>query len=162
MLRASLVYQWQRICMPIQGIHVWSLGQKIPCRKKWPHTPVFFLGKSRAQRSLVNYSPHVLSYSLVSNSVTRFRIFQFVVIHTVKDFSTVNKVDAFLELSCFLCDPTDVAIWCVMVYINNLLLLDVLSVSCSALPSSSSHIFTTVTARLDFWSEIIMLKDVNY
>ena len=38
------------------------------------------------------------------------RIFQFVVIHTVKGFGTVNKaeVDVFLELSCFLDDPTDV------------------------------------------------------
>ena len=34
---------------------------------------------------------------------------QFVVIHTVKDFSTINKVDAFLELSGFLCEPTDVS-----------------------------------------------------
>ena len=35
---------------------------------------------------------------------------QFVVIHTVKGFSTVNKVelDVFLELSCFFDDPTDV------------------------------------------------------
>ena len=35
---------------------------------------------------------------------------QFVVIHTVKGFGTVNKaeVDAFLEFSCFFCDPTDV------------------------------------------------------
>ena len=35
---------------------------------------------------------------------------QFVVIHTVKGFGTVNKaeVDVFLELSCFFCDPTDV------------------------------------------------------
>ena len=34
---------------------------------------------------------------------------QFVVIHTVKDFSLVNKaVDVLLELSCFFCDPTDV------------------------------------------------------
>ena len=35
---------------------------------------------------------------------------QFVVIHTVKGFSLVNKaeVDAFLELSCFFNDPTDV------------------------------------------------------
>ena len=34
---------------------------------------------------------------------------QFVVIHTVKDFSIVNeaKVDVFLELSCFSYDPTD-------------------------------------------------------
>ena len=35
---------------------------------------------------------------------------QFVVIHTVKGFGIVNKaeVDAFLELSCFTDDPTDV------------------------------------------------------
>ena len=36
---------------------------------------------------------------------------QFVVIHTVKDFSVVNeKVDVFLEFPCFLYDPTNVAI----------------------------------------------------
>ena len=35
---------------------------------------------------------------------------QFVVIHTVKGFSVVNKaeVDVFLELSCFFYDPVDV------------------------------------------------------
>ena len=35
---------------------------------------------------------------------------QFVVIHTVKDFSIVNKaeIDVFLELSCFFDDPADV------------------------------------------------------
>ena len=35
---------------------------------------------------------------------------QCVVIHTVKDFGIVNKekVDFFLELSCFSCDPSDV------------------------------------------------------
>ena len=36
------------------------------------------------------------------------RIFQFVVIHTVKGFGVVNKVDVFLELSCFFDNPTDV------------------------------------------------------
>jgi len=38
------------------------------------------------------------------------RIFQFVVIHIVKSFSVVKEeeVDAFLEFSCFLYDPTDV------------------------------------------------------
>ena len=37
---------------------------------------------------------------------------QFVVIHTVKGFGIVNKaeMDIFLELSCFLSDPTDVGI----------------------------------------------------
>ena len=36
---------------------------------------------------------------------------QCVVIHTVKGFGTVNKaeVDAFVELSCFFNDPTDVS-----------------------------------------------------
>ena len=33
---------------------------------------------------------------------------QFVVIHTVKGFSVVNKADVFLELSYFFHDPTDV------------------------------------------------------
>ena len=35
---------------------------------------------------------------------------QFVVIHTVKGFGTVNKaeIDVFLELFCFFNDPTDV------------------------------------------------------
>ena len=39
-----------------------------------------------------------------------FRIFQFVVIHTIKDFSVVNEaeLDVFLELSCFFYDPMDV------------------------------------------------------
>ena len=39
-----------------------------------------------------------------------WRIFQFVVIHTVKGFGIVDKakVDVFLELSCFFHDPTDV------------------------------------------------------
>ena len=38
------------------------------------------------------------------------RIFQFIVIHTVKGFGVVNKaeVDVFLELSCFFDDPTNV------------------------------------------------------
>ena len=38
------------------------------------------------------------------------RIFQFVVIHTVKGFDVVNKaeIDVFLELSCFFNDPEDV------------------------------------------------------
>ena len=42
-----------------------------------------------------------------------WRIFQFVLIHTVKGFGIVNKagVDVFLELSCFFNDPMDLAIW---------------------------------------------------
>ena len=33
---------------------------------------------------------------------------QFIVIHTVKVFGIVNKVDVFLELYCFFDDSTDV------------------------------------------------------
>ena len=33
---------------------------------------------------------------------------QVVVIHTVKDFNTVNEADVFLEFSCFFYDPMDV------------------------------------------------------
>ena len=38
------------------------------------------------------------------------RLFQFIVIHTVKGFGIVKKSerDVFLELSCFFHDPTDV------------------------------------------------------
>ena len=56
-----------------------------------------------------------LSYIQVSQEASKvvwyshlFKNFpQFVVIHTVKGFGTVNKVevDVFLEFSCFLCDP---------------------------------------------------------
>ena len=40
-----------------------------------------------------------------------FRIFQFVLIHTVKDLSIFNEteVDGFLELSCFFYAPMDVS-----------------------------------------------------
>ena len=38
------------------------------------------------------------------------RIFQFVVIHTVKGFAIINEaeVDVFLEFACFFYDPMDV------------------------------------------------------
>ena len=45
-----------------------------------------------------------------SGSPISWRIFQFVVIDTVKGFDIMNKAEAdiFLELSCFFDDPTDV------------------------------------------------------
>ena len=36
-------------------IWVWSLGREDPWRRKWPPTPVFLLGKSHGQRSLMGY-----------------------------------------------------------------------------------------------------------
>ena len=45
---------------------------------------------------------------LYSHLLTNFS--QFIVIHTVKGFGTVNKaeIDVFLELSCFFDDPADI------------------------------------------------------
>ena len=45
-----------------------------------------------------------------SGTTISWRIFQFVVIHTVIGFGIVNKaeIDVFLELSCFFNDPMDV------------------------------------------------------
>ena len=40
------------------GHVVWSLGQKIPWRRKWQSTPGFLPGESHEQRSLVGYSPY--------------------------------------------------------------------------------------------------------
>ena len=45
----------------------------------------------------------VVWYSYLLKNVS-----QFVVIYTVKGFSTMNEADIFLELSCFFNDPTDV------------------------------------------------------
>ena len=49
---------------------------------------------------------HVVWYSHLFNNFP-----QFVVIHTVKGFSIVNKaeIDVFLELSCFFYDPVDIS-----------------------------------------------------
>ena len=46
-------------------------------------------------------------WSVIHNS---WRIFQFVVTHTVKVFSIVNEAEVvvFLEFPCFFCDPEDV------------------------------------------------------
>ena len=36
---------------------VQSLGWEDPLEKEWPPTPVFLLGESNGQRSLIGYSP---------------------------------------------------------------------------------------------------------
>ena len=45
----------------------------------------------------------VVLYSCLSKNFP-----QFVVIHIIRSFGTVNKVDLFLELSCFFNDPVDI------------------------------------------------------
>ena len=41
----------------MQEMWVQSLGQEDPWRQEWQPTPVFLLGKSHGQRSLVGHSP---------------------------------------------------------------------------------------------------------
>ena len=49
--------QWERICLQCKrhGFDPWF--GKIPWRRAWQPTPVFLLGESHGQRSLVGYSP---------------------------------------------------------------------------------------------------------
>ena len=57
---ASPVVQWQKNPPAHAGdagggwFHSWV--RKMPWRRKWQPTPVFLLGKSHGQRSLVGYS----------------------------------------------------------------------------------------------------------
>ena len=59
-LGAALVNQWRRrlrICLQWEkhGFDPWA--RKIPWRREWPPTPVFFPGELHAQGSLAGYSP---------------------------------------------------------------------------------------------------------
>ena len=49
--------RWYRICLQCRrpGFDPWV--RKIPWRREWQPTPVFFLGKSHGQRKLEGYSP---------------------------------------------------------------------------------------------------------
>ena len=47
------VAQRSRICLQCRRLRFNPWIRKIPCRRKWQHTPVFLPGKSHGQRSLV-------------------------------------------------------------------------------------------------------------
>ena len=74
--------------------------------------------KFNIQKTKIMASGLIASWQIDGETVTdyfsgipvSFRIFQFVVIHTVKGFGVVNKaeIDVFLEPSCFFDDPADV------------------------------------------------------
>ena len=80
--------------------------------------------KFNIQKTKIMASGLIASWQIDGETVTdyfsgipvSFRIFQFVVIHTVKGFGVVNKaeIDVFLEPSCFFDDPT---------YVGNLILI---------------------------------------
>ena len=61
---------------------------------------------SKSSLNIWKFTVHILLKPALKN------FSQFVVIHTVKGFGVVNKaqVDVFLELSCFLYDPTMLSI----------------------------------------------------
>ena len=71
--------------------------------------------KLNIQKTKIMASGPITSWQIDGETVTdyfsgipvSFRIFQFVVIHTVKGFGVVNKaeIDVFLEPSCFFDDP---------------------------------------------------------
>ena len=60
-----------------------------------PYLPTYRFLKKKVRHSGISFS---------------LRIFQFVVIHTVKGFSVVNEAEVFLEFLCFLYDPMNI-IW---------------------------------------------------
>ena len=70
------------------GINPWV--RKIPWRRKWQPTPVFFPGKSHGQRSLVGCSPHGVVKSqtqLSEHTFTRkahYSVFSSFLIHCPK------------------------------------------------------------------------------
>ena len=55
--RASLVAQWQRICLQCRRCRFDPWVGKIPWRRKWQPTPVFLLSQSHGQRNLASSSP---------------------------------------------------------------------------------------------------------
>ena len=56
-LGASLVVQWLRIRLVMQGTPIWSLVMVDTRRRQWHPTPVLLPGKSHGRRTLVGYSP---------------------------------------------------------------------------------------------------------
>ena len=71
---------WWRICLPMQETQVWSLGQEDPWRRKWQPSPVFLLGKSHGQRSLMGYSPWAckrVRHNLANKTTTKITPNQF-------------------------------------------------------------------------------------
>ena len=91
-------YKLNKHCGNIQPWHtpfpIWN--QSVPC-------PVLTVASWPAYRFLKRQ----ISWSGIHLS---FRIFQFIVIHTVEGFGTVSEVeiDVFLELSCFFDDPANI------------------------------------------------------
>ena len=97
-------------CMMFSAFTLNKQGDNIQCCR----TPFSVLNQSVAPCLVLTVASWT-AYRFLRGQVRRsdipilWRIFQFVVIHTVKSFGIVNKaeVDIFLELSCFFYDPMD-------------------------------------------------------
>ena len=70
------------------------------------------LMKVKEESEKVGLKLSIKKTKIMASGPITLRIFQFVVIHTVKDFGIVNKaeVDVFPELSCFFNDQRMLAI----------------------------------------------------
>ena len=68
------------------------------------------LMKMKEESEEVGFKLNIQKTQIMASGPITWIIFQFVVIHTVKNFDIVNKaeVDVFLELSRFFDDPADV------------------------------------------------------
>ena len=93
---------------------IYKLNNKGDNIQPW-HTPFPILNQSVAPcpvLTVVSWPAYKLHRTQVrwSGIPISVRIFQFVVIHTVKGFSIVNEaeVGVFLELSCLIYDPVDI------------------------------------------------------
>ena len=53
-LRASLMAQWERICLQCRWVNPWV--REIHRRRKWQPTPVFLQGKSHERKRLTGYN----------------------------------------------------------------------------------------------------------
>ena len=93
--------RWAQLCG--------SLNILWHCLSLWLEWKLTF--SSPVQFSSVQFHRSVMSNSLRPHEKLHTqRIFQFVVIHTVKGFSIVNEAeeDVLLEFSCFFHDPADI------------------------------------------------------
>ena len=80
-----------------------------PLWQKYEEELKSLLMKVKEESEKVGLKLNIQKTKIMASGPITFRIFQFIVIHTVKGFGIVNKeeVDIFLDLSCFFDDPAD-------------------------------------------------------
>ena len=68
------------------------------------------LMKVKEESEKVDLKLNIQKTKIMASGPITFRIFQFLVIHTVKGFGIVNEaeIDVFLELFCFFHDPAEI------------------------------------------------------